>query len=81
LNQCLVYVFFKLKEFQNAKILSEQMIAKLDKQVMFSVKEEYEGMFIFKYLLAATLYEIKHMRESLRLFYQLRTEVEKLQNK
>jgi hypothetical protein len=30
-NECLVYVFFKLKEYQNAKILAEQMIAKLDK--------------------------------------------------
>ena len=30
-NECLVYVFLKLKEFQNAKLLAEEMIAKLDK--------------------------------------------------
>ena len=36
-NSCLVFVFFKLKEFQNAKILSTEVISKLSRQAIFSV--------------------------------------------
>ncbi len=38
-NECLVYVYFKLKEFQNAKLLSDEMLSKLSKQAIFSVND------------------------------------------
>mmetsp|Transcript_25125 Transcript_25125/g.18917 ORF Transcript_25125/g.18917 Transcript_25125/m.18917 type:complete len:132 (+) Transcript_25125:307-702(+) len=72
LNLALVFAFFKLKEYQNARILSEQMIAKLDRQVMFSVKEESNGLFPFRYMLAASLHEVKQQKECLKLLYRLR---------
>lgn len=39
-NQCLVYVFFKLKEYQNARILAGDNIKKLSRQAMFSFGEQ-----------------------------------------
>ena len=38
-NECIVYIFFKLKEYQNARILAEEMISKLSKQVIFSLSD------------------------------------------
>ena len=38
-NQCLVYTYFKLKEHQNAKILSEEIMSKLQKSIMFAVHD------------------------------------------
>lgn len=39
LNECLVYTYFKLKEYQNAKILSEEIITKIQKSIMFAVHD------------------------------------------
>ncbi len=41
-NQCLVYVFFKLKEFQNSKLLAEEIINKLAKQAIFNIGDDQE---------------------------------------
>jgi hypothetical protein len=35
-NQCLIYVFMKLKEYTNARILADENITKIKKQAMFS---------------------------------------------
>jgi hypothetical protein len=49
----MVYLFYRLKEYQNARILAEENLAKLDKQIFFCVSgEEDEALFPFRYLLA-----------------------------
>ena len=86
LRQCLVFVFFKLKEYQNAKIVSEEMIKKLDKEFLFSISDnEYfvtltycsdGGLFIFQYVLALSLFEARQSKEALKHLYRLLREVE-----
>jgi len=75
LNLSLVYTFFKLKEYQNAKILAEEMLAKLSKQVLFNVNED-ETPFSLKFLYASSCYEAKHMKTSIRIFYAMIRELE-----
>jgi len=36
-NECMVFIYFRLKEYQNAKILAQEILDKLSKQVLFSV--------------------------------------------
>jgi hypothetical protein len=38
-NISLVFVFFKLKEFPNTRILAEEVMYKLKKQVMFTLDD------------------------------------------
>ena len=54
-NECLVYIYFKMKEYQNAKILTEEMISKLSKQVLFNIGDTDEEIpFPIRYIQACT---------------------------
>eukprot|EP00347_Sterkiella_histriomuscorum_P001642 403371239 len=79
-NQCLVYVYFKLKEYQNARILSEEILTKLQKSVMFAVHDDTndeEIPFPLRYLHACSTYEMKYLKDSLKSLYQMLSETER----
>ncbi|CDW76455.1 UNKNOWN [Stylonychia lemnae] len=77
-NECLVYTYFKLKEYQNAKILSEEIISKLQKSIMFAVNDSDEDIpFPLRYLNACSSYEMRNTKDALKILYQLLADTDK----
>ena len=72
-NVCLIYVFLKLKEYENAKTLARELLEELERQDTLSL-EAREKEFPVKFLLAASLYELKQ-NDSLQIFYQILAEL------
>lgn len=71
-NVCLVYTYHKLKEFQSAKQMAQELLVKLERQTSLSLEND-ERIFPVKFLLACSLYEMKQP-ENLEILYQLLSE-------
>lgn len=76
-NQCLVYVFLKLKEFHYARVLSEEILQKLKRQGIFSFDEQDEIPYPLRYLHACSNYEMKNSRDALSQLYGILRDLEK----
>ena len=57
-NVCLIYVFLKLKEYENAKTLAQDLLGEYERQDSLSLESD-EREFPVKFLLATSLYELK----------------------
>ena len=57
-NVCLIYVYLKLKEFENARTLAQELLEEYERQETLSLEAD-ERQFPVKFLLATSLYELK----------------------
>ena len=78
-NVCLIYVFLKLKEYENAKTLAQDLLGEYERQDSLSLESD-EREFPVKFLLATSLYELKQ-NDSLQIFYEIIADMKSRLNK